>query len=71
MADEPRQAEDEGDTDAGAFIGREPELTRSHMPTTGEGDQDANPDPGWAPAPEGHREQTKASDDDVRRAGST
>ena len=57
------------ETDAGAFIGREPELTRADYPTTGEASQDTNPDPGWAKPPEGHRQATHVNDDDLKRKG--
>lgn len=57
------------DVDAGAFIGREAELTRPDIPTAGEAMQDPNPDPGWRPPPEGHREASTADDDIIKRKG--
>lgn len=57
------------DTDAGAFIGREAELTRPDIPTTGEASQATIPDPGWSPPPEGHREAGSVTDDDIKRKG--
>ena len=70
-------------TDPGGYIGHEPELSSETIPggvqpqdervagtatqSTGEGAADKRPTSG-AP-PEGHREGSKATDDDVRRAG--
>ncbi|MDP8905754.1 MAG: hypothetical protein M3N29_10705 [Chloroflexota bacterium] len=55
--------------DPGTFIGHDAELTRDEFPSTGEAMQDENPDPGWSRPPEGHREQSKTTDDDLRREG--
>ena len=71
--------------DPGGYIGQRPELSAETIPggvqpgderiagtatqSTGDAQRGANPDPGWTDPPEGHREQSKAGDDDVRRAG--
>jgi hypothetical protein len=70
-------------SDPGGYIGHEPELASETIPggvgpddervagtatqSTGEGAARRRPDSG-AP-PEGHRQGSRASDDDVRRAG--
>jgi hypothetical protein len=71
--------------DPGAYIGHEPEFEAETIPggvgrkdervsaldtqSTGVGAQEKRETDPYTP-PEGHREASKASDDDVRRAGS-
>jgi hypothetical protein len=70
-------------TDPGGYIGHEPELSSETIPggvepedervagtatqSTGTGGADKRPDSGSPP--EGHRQGSRASEDDVRRAG--
>ena len=87
--DQPRQADDQPRSgepaDAGAYLGREPELGQDSIPgglqhdderiageatqSTGPAQRGANPDEGWRDAPEGHREGRAADDDLVQRKG--
>jgi hypothetical protein len=77
MADRPK--------DPGAYIGHEPELSAETIPggvrpddervagtatqSGGEGAAEKRPDSGAPPS--GHRQGSRASDDDVREAGKT
>jgi len=55
--------------DPGAFIGRDAELTRADIPEAGAAPRTRIPDPGWNDTPEGHREGSKANDDELKRKG--
>jgi hypothetical protein len=55
------------DVDAGAFIGREAELTRTDMPVESELIATKIPDLGWQKPPEGHREATPVAEDELKR----
>jgi hypothetical protein len=57
------------DVDAGAFIGHEPDLSREDIPVEGDLIGTPIPDPGWRKPPEGHRQFTHVSDDDLKRKG--
>jgi hypothetical protein len=84
-ADGNAPGDSEQGIDAGAFIGKEPELAQETIPggvqrgderisgvatqSTGPGKGSANPDDGWTDWPEGHREGRAADDDMVKRKG--
>jgi hypothetical protein len=75
---------EQNENDPGAYIGHEPELASETIPggvgpkdervsalgtqSTGVGALDKRETDPYTP-PEGHREASKASDDDIRRAG--
>ncbi len=67
------EREIEPDLDAGAYIGQGDELSHDKgaidLESTGPGAKGAVRDDGWIRTPEGHREGTQATDDEVRREG--
>jgi hypothetical protein len=63
----------EPDLDPGAYIGQGEELAHDagavDVESTGPGGMGAVRDPGWQKTPEGHREGTIDTDDEIRRKG--